>query len=127
VAAGLPPDRKSLFAPPPVLSAARVIWLWTRRFHGGPEFQRFIVTVGKVLLVSALGCALCYSIARGMDRLTMLHGLRAPLKNLLVLCGSGVPAVLFICLAFGPMGIADFRTMVRLLLRRRQPPAGKTA
>jgi putative peptidoglycan lipid II flippase len=100
-------------------------WFWTRRFQAGSELQRLLVTVGKVLVVSALGSGLCYFIARSMDGLAVLHGLRPWLKNLLVLCASGLPAVLFISLAFEPMGITDFRAIVRRLLRRRQPVGAK--
>ena len=64
-------------------------------------------------------------IARGLEGLVWTQGLRPPLQSLLVLAAGGVPSALLILLAFDWLGIADFRSTLGTLLRRRKPqPAG---
>jgi putative peptidoglycan lipid II flippase len=97
--------------------------LWTRQYHGGPEMTRLLVTLSKVLLISAAGCLVCFVITRGLDHLPMVRELGSFLRSLLVLSGGGIPAVALIFLGFDRLGVADLRTTAAQLLRRRSQAA----
>ncbi|MCX6905589.1 MAG: murein biosynthesis integral membrane protein MurJ [Verrucomicrobia bacterium] len=103
-----------------------LMWLWTKRYQGGPELHRLLVMMGKVVAISALGCALGLGIAAGLDRMTMIQGLRTSLRSALVLGASGIPAALLIFLVFDRLGIADFRAIISRLLRKKERATGKT-
>ena len=96
--------------------------LWTKRFQGAPELRQLLATLGKVLLVSLLGSAVCFGILRFVHGLALVRGLGATLRNLLALALSGFPAVLFIFVAFDSWGIADLRSLIGHALRRKRQP-----
>ena len=98
--------------------------IWTKRYHGGPEFSPFVATLSKVLVISAVGGAVCYGVAQGLARVPLVQGLGTFFRNLVVLCASGIPAAGLIFLAFDWLGIADLRTALgRLIRRRKHEPA----
>jgi len=99
--------------------------IWTKRFHGGSELKRLVLTLSKVLLISAIGGAACYGMATGLARVPQIQGLGPFFRNLLVLSASGIPAAGLIFLAFDRLGIADLRTTLGRLIRRRRQETTK--
>ncbi len=100
-----------------------LIAIWTKRYQGAPELKQLLFTLAKVFVVSVVGCAVCWLITGRLNRLPAVAELPVSLRSLLLLATGGVPAVLLIFLAFDRLGIADVRTMVRRVLRKRAATA----
>ena len=101
--------------------------MWGRRYGAGPELRQFLATLGKVVLVSAAGGAVCLGVARGLEGLVWTQGLRPSIQSLLVLAAAGIPSALLILMIFDWLGIADLRSTVGTLLRRRKPQTAGAA
>jgi putative peptidoglycan lipid II flippase len=98
-----------------------LVGMWTRRYQGATELSQLLRTLGNILLISAAGGGLCFGISTTLDQVTVIQGLAAWWRNLLKLCASGVPAVLLVFLVFDRLGIADLRTVVSRIIRKRNP------
>jgi putative peptidoglycan lipid II flippase len=101
------------------LQFAVLVAVWTKRYQGRPEFIQLLRTLGKVLVVSVLGCGLGLGLATVLERATMVRELGAPWRSLLVLGAAGLPAVLLIFLAFDRLGMVDARAIARRLWRKK--------
>jgi putative peptidoglycan lipid II flippase len=91
--------------------------IWTKRYQGSSELHQLLVALSKVLVISAVGCVVCYGLATGLGRVPLVQG--TFFRNLLVFSASGIPAAGLIFLAFDRLGIADLRTTVGRLMRKR--------
>ena len=98
-----------------------LVGLWTRRYQGATELFQLLWKLGKILLISAAGGGLCFAMARALDQVTVIQGLPIWWRSLLTLGASGLPAVLLVFLVFDRLGIADLRSIVRRILRKRNP------
>jgi putative peptidoglycan lipid II flippase len=103
-----------------------LVTLWTRQYHGWPELRQLLVTLSKVVAISAAGCLLCFGLARSLEGMSIVRSQGALLRNLLVLCGGGLPAALLIMLAFEWLGIADLRAIISRFSRKRAPETAPT-
>ena len=97
-----------------------LIAIWTKRYHGAPELKRLLVMLLKILVVSATSCVVCSLITASLNRVPVVMGLGTSLRSLLLLAVGGIPSILLIFLAFDRLGIADVRTLVRRVLRKRE-------
>ena len=103
-----------------------LIGIWTKRYQGATELKQLLITLVKVLAVSAAGCAVCSLITANLQRMPVVAGLGVALRSLLLLAAGGIPSALFIFLAFDRLGMADLGTLVRRVLRRPKAMVAKT-
>jgi putative peptidoglycan lipid II flippase len=101
-----------------IVQFVALLAIWTRRYQGGVELNQFLVALSKIVVVSAVGCAVCLVILTGLKHLATVQEWRSTLRNLVLLAGSGAPAVLLIFFGFDRMGIADIRTLAKRVLRK---------
>jgi putative peptidoglycan lipid II flippase len=89
-----------------------LLGLWTKRYQGGAELKRLTLALAKVVMISVVGCGVCWGIAREVEQLALLQKLGPPLRSLLVIGASGTPAMALVVLAFDWLGVADFRSLL---------------
>lgn len=104
-----------------------LIAIWTKRYQAGPQLLRLLATVSRALVISAVGCLVCFGIALSLGRVLMVQALPTTLRNLFVLCASGIPAAALILVAFDRFGMLELRELVGRVMRRGKQEKGGVA
>jgi putative peptidoglycan lipid II flippase len=102
-----------------LVQSAALLAIWTRHYQGGTELKQFLLALQKIVLISALGCALCLGILFGLKHFEVVQQLRPLLRNLFLLAACGTPAVFLTFFLFDRWGLADVRSIVKRVLRKK--------